>query len=62
MLDIKIYFFLLELQGPISVSEISLPAGQPGCQTENYQFQKKSGNPTWEAKLKGKHASSLSSP
>ena len=38
-----------QLQGPISVSDITLPAGRPGCQTENYKFQEKSGKPTWEA-------------
>ena len=31
------------------MSDISLPAGKPGCQTESYKFQKKSGKPTWEA-------------
>lgn len=36
-------------EGPISVSDITLPAGRSGCQTENYKFQEKSGKPTWQA-------------
>ena len=31
------------------MSEITLPAGRPGCQTENYKFQEKAGKPTWKA-------------
>lgn len=31
------------------MSDIALPAGRPGCQTENYKFLEKSGKPTWEA-------------
>ncbi|XP_078353427.1 uncharacterized protein LOC144638119 [Oculina patagonica] len=45
-LDVAIGVYMEE--GPISPSDISLPAGEPGCQTENYNFQKKSERPTWE--------------
>ena len=31
------------------MSDITLPAGRPGCQTENYKFQEKAGKPTWKA-------------
>ena len=31
------------------MSEITLLAGKPGCQTENYRFQEKAGKPSWEA-------------
>ncbi|XP_078360290.1 uncharacterized protein LOC144644633 isoform X2 [Oculina patagonica] len=36
-------------EGPISVEDITLPAGRPGCQTANYKFQEKAGKPTWKA-------------
>lgn len=28
---------------------MTLPAGKPGCQTANFQFQKKIGKPSWKA-------------
>ena len=37
------------MQGTISVSDITLPAGRPGCQSGNFQFQKKSGKPSYAA-------------
>jgi len=30
------------------VSDITLPAGKHGCQTDNFEFQKEAGKPTWE--------------
>ncbi|KAL9985287.1 hypothetical protein ACROYT_G007668 [Oculina patagonica] len=39
-------------EGPISVSDITLPAGRPGCQTENFKFQAKAGKPSWDAIIK----------
>lgn len=41
-----ISFFIL--QGPISVSEITLPAGSPGCHTANFQFQQEMSKPSWK--------------
>ncbi|XP_078353422.1 uncharacterized protein LOC144638115 isoform X2 [Oculina patagonica] len=35
-------------EGPISVSEITLPAGKPGCQTENFKFQQGINKPSWK--------------
>ena len=35
-------------QGSISVSDMSLPPGTPGCQTQNYKYQMKAGRPTWK--------------
>ena len=32
---------------------MTLPAGLPGCQTENYKFQEKAGKPSWDAIIKG---------
>ena len=40
---------IFHLQGPISVSEITLPAGEPGCQTENFKFQQEISKPSWKA-------------
>ena len=42
-------YFTFFLQGPISATEISLPSGQPGCQTKNYNFQERSSKPSWKA-------------
>ena len=36
------------MQGPISVSEVTLPAGKPGCQTENFKFQQEIDKPSWK--------------
>ena len=46
-----VIFFLFSrgFKGPISVSEITLPAGKPGCQTANFKFQEKAGKPSWDA-------------
>ncbi|KAL9951279.1 hypothetical protein ACROYT_G043917 [Oculina patagonica] len=36
-------------EGPISVSEITLPAGSPGCQTDNFKYQQSAGKVSWKA-------------
>ena len=43
----NVFYLHLYLQGPISVSEITLPAGKPGCQTANFQFQQEIRKPSW---------------
>lgn len=30
------------------MSDMNLPAGSPGCQTQNYKYQVKAGRPTWK--------------
>ena len=30
------------------MSDMNLPAGSPGCQTQNYMYQVKAGRPTWK--------------
>ncbi|XP_068718689.1 uncharacterized protein [Montipora capricornis] len=35
-------------EGSISVSEMNLPAGTSGCQTQNYKYQVKAGRPSWK--------------
>lgn len=34
------------------MSEITLRAGRPGCQTKNFKFQAKAGKPSWDAIIK----------
>ena len=36
------------------MSEITLPAGKPGCQTDNFKFQEDAEKPTWEAMTNNK--------
>ena len=52
------FHILISSQGPLSVSDITLPAGRPGCMTENFKFQEKAGKPSWQAITK-KEASFL---
>ena len=40
--------FFVDCQGPISVSEINLPAGSPGCQTDNFKYQQSAGKLSWK--------------
>ena len=44
----KHFFSGVFKQGSISVSDMSLPRGTPGCQTQNYKYQMKAGRPTWK--------------
>ena len=36
------------------MSEVTLPAGEPGCQTENFKFQEDAEKPSWEAMVNNK--------
>ena len=40
--------YFVDFQGPISVSEINLPAGSPGCQTDNFKYQQSAGKLSWK--------------
>ena len=40
--------YFIDFQGPISVSEITLPAGNPGCQTDNFKYQQSAGKLSWK--------------
>ena len=38
------------------MSDITLPAGKPGCQTDNFEFQKEAGKPTWKSMASDKES------
>lgn len=44
----QLHLYFVDFQGPISVSDINLPAGSPGCQTDNFKYQQSAGKLSWK--------------